>query len=171
MTYLFRRACDRDSDRILGLYDSVRGVFPCTRNNEYPTEVDVRYDLSADCLFVLTADESVIGAVSVVPVNELDGHAFWHIRDGAREIARQVVSPAYRGHGLAAMMLNRTEDLLRSRGVTAVHLLAAVQNEPAVRLYEKSGYTAVCDRVSEFGHEYVAFEKQLTLPDGQSSAD
>lgn len=54
-----------------------------------------------------------------------------------------VINPKYRQQGLAKKLLKHSEDTLRSEGNAAIGLIAAVDNQPAVSLYEKLNYQPV----------------------------
>jgi ribosomal-protein-alanine N-acetyltransferase len=51
------------------------------------------------------------------------------------------VLPAVRRHGLGAELIVACEDRLRERGCAEIYLETAVDNEPALKLYHKMGYT------------------------------
>lgn len=52
-----------------------------------------------------------------------------------------VVTEEYRGRRIAQLLLAAADDLLRSKGVTQVHLWVARDNVSARRAYEHSGFT------------------------------
>jgi len=64
-------------------------------------EIDL--DIAAQSLYVLEDNLKLVGAISVVPENELDDRPEWRCRDRVREIARVVVSPDCRGNGYARL--------------------------------------------------------------------
>ena len=160
-SYIFTAAGAGDADKVLALYQSVTGREFCTWNEFYPGMEEIRADYKSDNLFVLRDGTEIIGAISIVPENELDELEFWKIRDGSvAEIARVVVSPRYQGRGLALLMVRETEKILKSRGCRAVHLLAAKKNIPACHTYQKAGYQLVgeCDM---YEHWFCAYEKEI----------
>jgi ribosomal protein S18 acetylase RimI-like enzyme len=159
--YSFSEACVGDADKLLALYQSVIGRAFCTWNEYYPGMPQIKDDVENNNLFVLRNDADIIGAISIVPENELNDLDFWIMKDGKiAEIARVAVAPEYQGKGLALKMVSETEKVLNSRGYRAVHLLAALSNIPACHTYRKAGYQLLgeCDM---FGHRYCAFEKEL----------
>lgn len=161
--YIFTAGGIGEADRVLALYQSVTGGAFCTWNEYYPGMQQIREDVESNNLFVLTSGGNIIGAISIVPENELDGLDCWKIKDGKiAEIARVAVAPEYQGKGLALKMVVETEKVLKSRGYRAVHLLAAKVNIPACRTYQKAGYQLLgeCDM---FGHLFCVYEKELDL--------
>ena len=84
------------------------------------------------------------------------------IEDGAAEIKRMYVVPAFRQRGVAKRVLDALEDEARNLGITRLLLETGPRQPEAIALYEKAGYVAR----SPFG-EYdasplnVFFEKRL----------
>lgn len=153
-----RKASECDRDYILQLYREAVGTEGCVWDGNYPSENEINGDLSASTLYVYTDHESIIAAVSVVPENELDGLPEWSISDGSHcEIARVVVSQAYRGRGIAAAMLGELFNVLRSQGKKSVHILAAKNNLPALSLYKRLGFVFLEEHFM-FGHDYFSAE-------------
>lgn len=50
--------------------------------------------------------------------------------------------PKARGQGLGAAAIPRIEALAREHGARALHLMVRPENEPAVRLYARAGYSS-----------------------------
>ncbi len=136
----FRPAKEDELGAVLALYRSVIGGEYCTWNEFYPTMEDINYDFENAGLYVLTAEEEVLGAVSFAAENELDELPFWQCREAVAELARVVIRPDMQGRGLSGWLVTKAEELLRTQGIKAVHLLAAVKNTPACRCYASCGY-------------------------------
>lgn len=68
---LFRKAETCEAEAIRALYQAVIGTPFCTWDESYPGETEIAGDLSAGTLYVLEEDHQVIGAISIVPENEL----------------------------------------------------------------------------------------------------
>jgi len=160
----FRKADVSEKGKILSLYRSVLGSEFTTWDEEYPNIKTIEWDLSAGSLYVMAEVDEIIGAISIVPENELDWVPYWKVREGAREIARFVVAAAYRGRGIAQKMLAETERILAHGGCRAVHLLVACKNIPAYRTYVKAGYTML-GKCEAYGGIYYACEKDLKIPE------
>jgi len=160
-TYIFTAAGAGDADKVLALYQSVIGREFCTWNEFYPGMEEIQTDYESGNLFVLRDGAEIVGAISIVPDNELDDLEFWRIKDGkVGEIARVAVAPEYQGRGLALLMVRETEKILKHRVCRAVHLLAAKINIPACHTYQKAGYHLMgeCDM---FEHWFCAYEKEF----------
>jgi ribosomal protein S18 acetylase RimI-like enzyme len=67
--------------------------------------------------------------------------------DGYAEVKRMWVRPAFRGKGLAKMMIGFLERLVRERGVAVLRLETGVHQHEAIRLYEGLGFA----RIGPFG--------------------
>jgi ribosomal protein S18 acetylase RimI-like enzyme len=158
---LFRKAKKEELPKVSSLYKSVIGSTGCAWNDNYPNEENIQNDFDSGCLYVLVEDTSVIGAVSVVPENELDHMNCWNIKDGKqRELARLVVSPYYQGKGYAREMLTRLFIELRDSGCPAVHILVAKGNDYAIRLYKSLGFSFL-EECFMYGNDFYACEKAL----------
>lgn len=157
----FRKAEPSDFDAINALYRLCSEEPMCTWNEFYPTLEEIEKDHASDCLFVLTLDQTIIGTISVVPENELDGLDVWgDTLYPARELARVAVHPMHRGNGYAFRMLEMILGILRDDGVRCVRLLASCDNPPAVKTYEKAGFLSM-GTVEAWGSRYYAMEKRL----------
>ncbi len=65
--------------------------------------------------------------------------------DGACEIKRMFVVPAWRGRGVARHLLHALEDRARSLGYTVLRLDTGPRQAGAQRLYESEGYRAIAN--------------------------
>ena len=156
----FRLARPEEASVVYALYRSVIGTPFCTWNEVYPGLPEIEADLWAGGLFVLAEGERIIGALSVVPENELDHLPGWTVRAGAREIGRVVTRLDVRGRGLAGLMVERIADRLRAGGCSALHLSVAEVNLPARKTYEALGFQTVA-QVPLYGGTYLLMEKIL----------
>ena len=158
---IFRKARQADGGQILALYRDARlGPF-CTWDEYYPGMTEIEQDLATGNLYVLTDGGRILGAISVVPENEMDGFACWSRKDG-REIARVVVDRACRGQGLALRMVRSVEAILGQNGCPLIRLAVVKSNIPARRTYIKAGFSTVGE-ADMYGHSFYLMEKE---PDG-----
>ncbi len=154
-TPTLRPARADELDAVLALYKSVLGTPFCVWNDEYPSRIELDRDFEANNLYILTENGKIIGAVSVVPENELDHLEVWRVRDGSQiELARIVISLDCRGRGLAAYMLGE----LISRLDSAIHISAAVGNLPALKTYKKLGFD-IMGEAELYGGRYYLLER------------
>jgi len=153
-----RLATSADCATVAALYNAARLEPLCVWNEYYPTMENVQEDLASAGLYVLTDEtDAVIGALSVVPENEMDDQPAWRVRTSAREIARVVVASDHHGHGYAAAMVRHVCHVLHAEGVSAVHLSVVQHHTPARRTYEKCGFQIV-GQAEMYGNSYDLME-------------
>ena len=147
-------------DAVLALYRSAVGGEFCTWDDEYPGSFEIEQDFAHDSLYLLCENGYILGAVSIVPDNELEELECWQCREKTAELARVVVEPTQQGRGLSKVLVAEAEKLLLQRGVKAVHLLAAVKNVPANRCYASCAYVRYAP-VEMYDQLYYPCEKLL----------
>ena len=157
---IFRKAKPNEAEEILALYRAVVGEPFCTWNESYPGEFEIAQDLAAGSLYVLEDNQEVIGAISIVPQNELDDLDCWKVRKNAREFARVVLKPDRQGKGLSVDLVESILRELRKQKTAAVHLAVAKDNIPARKLYRKTGFD-FCGEADLYGHSFYLCEKVL----------
>jgi len=155
----FRIAQQDDAEHVLSLYQSAKSSAFCVWNDSYPSIAEIEHDLETKNLYVMTDDSKVIGAISVVPENELDDFDCWSCKDG-KEIARVVIDKAYQGYGLSFEMVQGIASILRKNGCKAIHLSVVKTNVPAYKTYIKAGF-AVVGEAQMYGNDYYLMEKAI----------
>ena len=120
---------------------------------------EIEHDLETKNLYVMTDGSKVIGAISVVPENELDSFDCWSCKDG-KEIARVVIDKDYQGHGLSFEMMKNVESILRESGHKAIHLSVVKSNIPAYKTYIKADF-AIVGEAQMYGNDYYLMEKAI----------
>ena len=156
---IFRKAELRDCNAVYSLYRTLAGRPLCTWDAEYPGWLQINEDYESGGLYVMAQDEGIVGAISIVPENELDALPFWRFQN-AREIARVAVAPDQQGKGIGFQMTDAVCLLLQGRCVSALHLLVSPDNIPAQRIYRRCGFDFL-ERCQMFGLEFIACEKPL----------
>ena len=157
---IFRKAERCESEHIAALYRSVIGRPFCTWNEDYPGEEEICGDFAAESLYVLENAGELIGAVSIVPENELNGFDCWKVKDNAREFARVVIRPDHQHKGLSVRLVEGIMREMRKQQVSAIHISVAKKNIPAKRLYAGMGFD-FCDEADMYGHSFFLCEKIL----------
>ncbi len=157
---IFRKAGNSDEKAITALYKSVIGTRFCTWDESYPGEEEVREDLLAGSLYVLVQDEELIGAISVVPENELDALDCWQVRENACEFARVVIKPEYQHKGLSGRLVEGIILEIQKRQADAIHIAVAKGNIPAQKLYAQKGFS-ICGEADLYGHSFYLCERLL----------
>lgn len=154
----FRKVKEEEKNIIVNMYDMVKGRDFCTWNEFYPTVDDAEHDISLGNLYCLVDGGEILGAVSVVSPNEMDGMECFKAKTGTiKEIARVVVAPVHQRKGLAKKMINRLLEGFLEEGVTAVHLSVATKNIPAQKTYERVGFKRVGES-QMYGGSYILME-------------
>ena len=158
---IFRKADFGDIEKILALYDDVRGGKFCVWDEGYPNRERAEEDISSGGLYVLETDGEILACASVEPKTEDDDLPEWRICDGThREIARVAVVSAHQGKGLAKKIMSHLVEKLAADGVRSIHLLAGKKNIPAARTYRALGFSFIgqCHR---YNADYYICEKIL----------
>ena len=93
---IFRKAEQQDLGAVYQLYRSLVGSPMCTWGENYPGWIQINEDFQHGGLYVMEDAGIIVGAISLVPENELDGLPFWNCRQ-AKEIARVAVAPGQGG--------------------------------------------------------------------------
>ncbi len=156
----FVKAQAEQAHEILALYQSVLHTEFCVWNEYYPSMSEIDADIKTGNLYLLMEETKIVGAISVVPENEMDDRPQWTVQQGAREIARVVVALGERGRGLAAFMVGQVEAILQNTGCPSIHLSVAKGNPPAQKTYLKCGFSVVGE-AEMYGNAYWLMEKQL----------
>ena len=107
-------------------------------------------------IFVALHDDDVVGTCAIVPhgVDEF-------------ELAKLVVSPAFRGQGIARRLVERCLGFARERTARRVVLVSNSQLQTALRLYESFGFehrSAPGDKEYEHQNVYMVLELKVADP-------
>ena len=148
-----------DSLEVLSIYESAKGDKFCVWNENYPSLTEIKHDLETETLYVMLDGSKVIGAISIVPENELDGFDCWSCKD-SKEIARVVIDKNYQGYGLSFEMVQRIETILKNKGYKAIHLSVVKTNISAYKTYIKAGFNVVGE-AKMYGNDYYLMEKEM----------
>jgi [ribosomal protein S18]-alanine N-acetyltransferase len=149
-----------DKPDVPALFDLEAGVFP----SDWLTPRNFRRligSASAACRVAAAADR-------------VAGYHVLLFRRGST-IARLysiAVAPAFRGQGLAAILMKDAETVARERGSRRLKLEVRADNAGAIRLYERLGYRAF-GRVAGYysdGATAVRYERELDGPEKNLSS-
>ena len=147
---LFRKAEKSEAEAIRALYQAVIGTPFCTWDKSYPGETEI------------AEDHQVIGAISIVPENELDHFNCWALKENAREFARVVIKSDQQHKGLSVYLVEGVIRELQRQGVAAIHIAVAKENIPAQKLYRKTGFD-FCGEADMYGHSYFLCERTIEI--------
>lgn len=157
---VFRKAQMGEAEHIAVLYKAVIGTPFCTWNESYPGETEIMGDLSAGSLYVLEEDQELIGAISIVPQNEIDDFDCWKVSENTREFARVVLRPDQQRKGLSICLVEGIIQELQKQNAAAIHIAVSKGNIPTRKLYEKIGFD-FCGEADMYGHSFFLCEKIL----------
>ena len=102
-------------------------------------------------LVAVSEEDQVIGTVGGSVVSEgKEGH-----------IRGMAVVPEWHGKGVAQSLLGSIEQELRQQGCRRVTLDTTAPLKPAIRFYEKNGYTATNKVSNFFGMPLYEYQKRL----------
>ena len=85
--------------------------------------------------------------------------AYGHINNNTPELAISILPP-FRNYGIGAKLMNKLFDVLQENGYKQTSLSVQKDN-PAVRFYQRLGYTASGERLDHAGHEDYLMIKEL----------
>ena len=132
----------------------------------YPRDF-VGKDVEQGQFYLLLEGGRLAGAFALPSHDNGEGDVPWRDSSApARYLYRFGIAVEYRGKGLGKLALERIGELSRRLGARYLRLYVAYENEPALALYQKAGFTQL---PGEFGElledgtrlfEY-AFEKRL----------
>lgn len=88
--------------------------------------------IARNALFIFEHDGLPAGMCKLVPQKYRNGHIMY--------LGGVAIHPAFRGGGLGKNMLQEAILVCRDRGFTRIELTVAVENHPAIGLYESLGF-------------------------------
>ena len=132
----------------------------------YPRDF-VGKDVEQGQFYLLLEGDRLAGAFALPSHDNGEGDVPWEEPSApARYLYRFGIAVEYRGKGLGKLALERIGELSRRLGARYLRLYVAYENEPALALYQKAGFTQLPGEFGEFLldgtrlFEY-AFEKRL----------
>lgn len=102
-------------------------------------------------IWVAYADAIPAGCIVLRPLDHLQA---------AGEIKRLYVRPAYRRHGLAALLLGALEQFAAKQGVSCLYLDSKDDLQDAIAFYKRHGYMP-CARYNDNPQATVFMRKQI----------
>ncbi|MCL2592643.1 MAG: GNAT family N-acetyltransferase [Defluviitaleaceae bacterium] len=128
-------------------YLEINGNYPGWRKGVYPTREDAEKGIKEKELFKLKIGDKIAGAVILSHKQEtVYAQAIWGIEAQGNQVivVRTLVThPHFMKRGVSKELLKFSQKYALSLGCKAIRLDVSIQNEPAIALYEKFGYTCV----------------------------
>lgn len=150
MGIMVRLATAEDLDVIGQLYDDLNDYleahenFPRWKKGVYPNREDAEEAFGKGDLYVAIIDGKVAGTVVYSDEQEEAYRAVkWQIEYDVPviTICKLAVHPNYFGYGVGKVLLDYAVCVGKQRKAKAIRLDAYEENTPAIRLYEKCGFT------------------------------
>ncbi len=130
----------------LATVDDLEDVLPRTRSLNAHEGIAIDGEVLEAALRKLLCDPSIGGVWLIEHAGRAVGYAIvtfgYDLEFGGRDsyLTELWIDPASRGQGAGRAALALLDDELRARGVRALHLQVRPDN-PAMRLYERTGFT------------------------------
>lgn len=152
---------ENEKNIVLDLYNEAKKEKFCVWDEKYPTIYEIDEDFKTNNLFVLVNEKEILGAISIVPINEMNEFDEWEFREKVCEIARIVINSKHHGQGLGKLMVESIFPICKNRGFTTIHLSCQCDNIPANITYQKLGFKNVGQKFM-YENNYNLLEKRLS---------
>ena len=93
----------------------------------------------------------------------MDDFDEWKIKNSC-EIARVVIKPEYQNGRISYYLLDSIIQIVKNRGYDGIHISVQIDNIPALKLYEKLGFTIV-GKKNMYDNEYYICELNVKNPE------
>lgn len=148
--YIIQKATPADIDELEILYDrlndylSETGNYPGWIKGIYPIRKTAEDAIKEDSLFVLRKGNAIAGSIILnhIPEKAYEG-VNWGIHADESEVLivrTLVIHPAFMRQGIARSLMAFTKEYAKSQSQKSIRLDVSVDNLPAIKLYEESGY-------------------------------
>ena len=131
-------------------------------DSTYPNENVFEKDIEEGQLWVVEIEETLAGFAAITTDQEPEyADAGWDINEVSIVTHRLAVDPKYRGMGVGYLLLNKAEDLAKSRGINFLRIDTNTNNTATQKLFPKCGYM-FCGEISlKFrpGLRFYCYEK------------
>lgn len=155
---LFRPAVTPETDAVAELYRSCVGLPGCTWDDSYPTREMAVQDIAAGDLFVLYDGEMLIGTVSLIDHDDLDGLPVWSESVKPAVLVRPGVTPVLQHRGWGTKLLAYALKAAWERGADSVRLLCGTENTVAFSMYRRADFE-VRGEAEMYGRRYFCMER------------
>ena len=120
---------------------------PGWKKGIYPTRDEAILGIEKKELYVMRQNDQVVGSIVINHVQEENYQlAAWKIDAQDHEvyvIHTLAVHPQFKGLKIAQKLLEYADELAKNNGVKTIRLDVRKGNVPAIKLYERCGYTYV----------------------------
>lgn len=131
--------------------------------DSYPNEAVFRQDIARQHLWLVELDGQLAG-IAALTHNDQDAEyaqADWDVTEPALVTHRLAVDPAAQGKGVAALLLQKAEELARQQGLRVLRVDTNSENQATQRLFPKLGYRFAGEITLAFrpGLRFFCYEK------------
>jgi GNAT superfamily N-acetyltransferase len=127
-------------------YDAVGVV----AREDRPGFIDAYFSHGSGVWLARTAEGKVIGCIALRPLAV----------PSSGEVKRLYVQPAWRGHGIAGLLLDALHDYAAAFGYQWLYLDSKDDLQAAIRFYERRGYHS-CERYNDNSQATVFMRKHI----------
>lgn len=148
--YVIRKGIADDLDELEKLYDSLNDYleqninYPGWRKGLYPVREDAANGIKNENLYVMEINEQIAGTVILSHDPEKAySKAVWKTENNYEDILvirTFAVHPDFMKGSVGSSLMKFAEKFGRENGIKSIRLDVAIQNIPAISLYEKLGY-------------------------------
>ena len=133
--------------------------------NNYPNEEVIKKDIDNNISYVLVDQNRIIGTIvidfEIERTYEKIYEGEWLSEGEYAVIHRVAIADDYKGRGIAGLMINEVEKIVRENGVNAVKGDTHRDNQSMQRLFIKNGFKKCGIIYLPDGSERIAFQKLL----------
>ena len=148
--YIIRKGNTKDIDELEKLYDSLNDYleeninYPGWRKGLYPVRKDAAYGIENETLYVMEINGRIAGTVILShEPEEAYSNVVWKTENNYENIIvirTFAVDPKFMKNNAGFSLMKFAEKFGRENGIKSIRLDVAIQNIPAISLYEKLGY-------------------------------
>lgn len=164
-----RLAVRDDLAAVMGLLRRVVPLLLAVGNRQwdesYPDEAVFERDIERGELWVAEIDGAIAGVIAATTDQEPEyAQLDWEREETVVVPHRLAVDPAFRGAGVAAALMRKTEEVAAGRGIRVLRVDTGAENEAMQRLLLKLGYKFAGEIGLSFrpGMRFLCYEKRLS---------
>lgn len=144
------------------LYKDIKQKTFTIWEDDYPSDELIVYDIERKGLYGVFNNDELI-AVCFIGERCEDGEETYTWKDNFKKrgtFARIGVSPKFQNQGIGYKLVEFALNELKSQGFDGVRILLGVNNENAIKLYNKFGFIN-CGQTTKYGQDYFLYELRL----------
>lgn len=163
-----RLATLEDVPALLGLLKRVVPLMQQAGNfqwdDTYPNEAVFSDDIAKGQLWVAEVEGKIAGVAAITTDQEPTySEVGWDINQPAIVTHRLAVDPAFRGRGIAKLLLLQADEVARRQGISVLRIDTNTQNQTTQKLFPALGYVYAGEIELDFrpGLRFLCYEKRI----------